>query len=483
MTVYLTNTTKKHNSTAIPAVGRSVSCVLKEGCSIIDPVLIFERANVGHDYNYVYIPDFKRRYFVDNIEYQNARIIYYCSVDVLGTYKAEIGASSQYVLRSASQKNGYIPDGLYPLTSEVQTESYNLASFSWTYNTYVMGIASNGGITYYLSEGSSIDAFITALISKDYAEDVLGKLAIATNPSLKMMVDPLQYIVSFKWLPVSFSTMQSHFSGKLTSVSTIKVGYGDVVMGSGQLYKYTGSYQEFIYSTSGAIGMLVTPSHPQASSRGAYLNAPPFTEAKLVTPSGMIDIDFNEMFTLSHGTQIDAEITMDVSNGYTIVQLSTTYAGVKTIYVRTAFTLGVDVPITQIVSKGFNVLSLGSEMVSGTITGLLAGGAVGAGAGAIGSTVSGIMEQQANRVPKVVSAGSNSGGYNYAKDIPLKVQVVYYLVADNDNDQHGSPLYKKKQISTLSGFVLCDCDDFGISGTKEEAIKVIGYMNSGFYYE
>ena len=89
MTVYLTNTTKKHNSTLIPPEGRRVPCMLKEGSSIINPMLIFDRANVDHQYNYVYIPDFGRRYFVDDIIYDGARIYYRCSVDVLASYKSE----------------------------------------------------------------------------------------------------------------------------------------------------------------------------------------------------------------------------------------------------------------------------------------------------------------------------------------------------------------------------------------------------------
>ena len=58
LNVILTNTTKKHNSTEVPTMSgsgvKTLSCMLKEGSSIINPVLIFERANVGHTYNYVY---------------------------------------------------------------------------------------------------------------------------------------------------------------------------------------------------------------------------------------------------------------------------------------------------------------------------------------------------------------------------------------------------------------------------------------------
>ena len=108
MTVYLTNTNKKHNSTYIPPNGTAFSCMLKEGSSVVNPTLIFERANVQHYFNYVYIPDFARRYFVDDIVYDGARIYYYCSCDVLATYKSTIGNASMYVLRSAYVNNEYI---------------------------------------------------------------------------------------------------------------------------------------------------------------------------------------------------------------------------------------------------------------------------------------------------------------------------------------------------------------------------------------
>ncbi len=123
MNVYLTNTTKKHNSTAVPTfAGSAIPCMLKEGSSIIDPVLIFERANVGHTYNYVSIPDFGRYYFVNDIVYDGARIYYHCSVDVLASFKSTIGASSAYVLRAAGASNGNIIDQYYPVSTRIDQQ-------------------------------------------------------------------------------------------------------------------------------------------------------------------------------------------------------------------------------------------------------------------------------------------------------------------------------------------------------------------------
>ena len=112
VTVILFSLTKKFNSTAqapTPTALNSttLSCKLKEPCSIMKPVLIFRLGdqtsyeNIAK-YNYCYIQEFRRYYFITNWTYANAHIIASCEVDVLGTYKSAIQASTQYVLRSTS---------------------------------------------------------------------------------------------------------------------------------------------------------------------------------------------------------------------------------------------------------------------------------------------------------------------------------------------------------------------------------------------
>ena len=59
----------------------------------------------------------------------------------------------------------------------------------------------------------------------------------------------------------------------------------------------------------------------------------------------------------------------------------------------------------------------------------------------------------------------------------------YFTVVDENLAEIGRPLCQTKQISTLSGYILCQNADAQITGTQDEADKINGYLNSGFFYE
>ena len=56
---------KRSNSTKLPSGGTEIACVLKDDCSVISPVLEIKTATLP-DYNYAYIPDFGRYYYVND---------------------------------------------------------------------------------------------------------------------------------------------------------------------------------------------------------------------------------------------------------------------------------------------------------------------------------------------------------------------------------------------------------------------------------
>ena len=112
--------TKKENSTARPQGGGfSVAGILNENTSIISPSLSIKFGVDITGYNYAYIPDFKRFYNV--LSWGFALGLWRCDlyVDVLASYKTEIGAMNNYILRSGSAHNGNIIDGLYPTTPQI----------------------------------------------------------------------------------------------------------------------------------------------------------------------------------------------------------------------------------------------------------------------------------------------------------------------------------------------------------------------------
>jgi len=93
----------------------SMTGELKENCSIIDPVIKIV-GNVGTfaAVNYMYIAEFGRYYFINNVISINNDICeVHEHVDVLSTYKDQIRAQNAIVSRQERKWNLYLNDGVF----------------------------------------------------------------------------------------------------------------------------------------------------------------------------------------------------------------------------------------------------------------------------------------------------------------------------------------------------------------------------------
>lgn len=91
--------------------GTDFSCVLKDATSILRPTIEVSSSSNLSGFNYMYISDFGRYYFIDDIvSTHNNRWEISAHVDVLETYKTEILANSAVVRRQQSQYNLYLDD-------------------------------------------------------------------------------------------------------------------------------------------------------------------------------------------------------------------------------------------------------------------------------------------------------------------------------------------------------------------------------------
>lgn len=93
----------------------TVSGVLKEDTSIIDPVIKIE-CNLS-DYvncNYITIPEFGRKYFVNNIRsVRNGLVEFSCHVDVLSSFADSIRSNKAIIRRQENNWNLYLNDGTF----------------------------------------------------------------------------------------------------------------------------------------------------------------------------------------------------------------------------------------------------------------------------------------------------------------------------------------------------------------------------------
>ena len=142
---------KKVNSTKLPVSSPddiTLSVELKDVVNLFTPSLIISTdtfVSGGHiinpmKWNYCYLPDFERYYFVRSWSWVLGRWECSLEVDVMASFKTEIGNTSAFVLRAASQCDPDLIDTKYPTETQIsgseqdtQTPSGNIVTV-WNTN-------------------------------------------------------------------------------------------------------------------------------------------------------------------------------------------------------------------------------------------------------------------------------------------------------------------------------------------------------------
>lgn len=472
MQVNLYNFAKKKNSTAIPAANTATvfnTVQLKDETSVINPVLIFNQASSGMSpflpskFNYAYIPSFSRYYFVSDWQWINGLWECYLTVDPLASFKTAIGNTSCYVERAASSYNGDIIDNLYPAKTDVEIISATIAT-SWANvapsgGCYVLGVINYqpanhiGAITYYAMTSAQLNDLLAYLFSNNIFN--AGSITEVGEDMFKSLFNPFQYIVSCMWFPAAASTYGS-------TSTTVKVGYWDTTV--------TAISVDAIADVRFITGTI--PAHPQAASRGAFLNYAPYTRITLFCPPfGEVPIDATFLRT---GMYLYAKVIIDCITGQATLRVafrsstSGPYSA-KPCVERTAM-MGVPIQLAQVLSDYTGAVS--------TLTGSVAGGIAGAVMGLIGATVESAIATQA---PKVATSGANGSFVNFALEPNLVVE--HTLLVNEDNTDLGRPLMSTVQINSLSGYIKCAEAHFSGLCFDSEKDTINTFMVNGFFYE
>lgn len=478
MDVYLYAMNKRENATTQPSgSGNHVDgIVLKEPCSIMEPVLKFAM-NAGADpigYNYMYIPAFERFYWIrDWVAEPGYNWVAHCKVDVLATYAVAIGNSTQYILRSSNASDGDIVDELYPATAGVQTLVSAAQNSVWDAINgndvdarYVLGVVNDdavgsmGSVSYYVLNGAALQSFMSLLMNTNPSGFNSGDSGLTTTV-YKTLYNPIQYVVSCMFCPIK--------PGTGAAVSTIGIGGGLNITG------FSGSVWAL---NTGALtakhGSISIPKHPQASSRGRYLNMSPYSRYMLeFRPFGWIPLD---PATLQGYSSLYYWVQMDPISGEALLKLSTDSAGYNIVYEQTQM---VGVPI-QLAQTSRDVFGAGMAAV-GAIGGAAMGVGMGNIPGAIMSGLSGVGNVAGALMPQLQTQGAN-GALSELVYAPTLVGR-FLLVVNEDNADLGRPYCHYGKISDTGGYLLIANPDIGINeATQAEMQEIKRYMAEGFFY-
>ena len=438
-------------------------------------------------YNYCFVPEFERFYFINDISTDNNFWYVSCSCDVLATYRDTILSGSHYVLRSASAYDEYISDPVYPAKVEESGTQQAIADpFAYTNgHSYVWCVTGNvingtmnnqqiGSNVYYWMSDLECYTFISKLLDvQDYSDIQTSEYSAAMQQAL---LNPIQYVNSVVLLPFSKDT-------SLATNNHIKFGYYDI-----EIVAAEGTNPTVKRLTQGTMvkHQSVTcsiPKHPQAATRGKYMNSSPYTTYELfLGPFGTIPLD---PASLVDETTLEITYRMELATGMCQIFVGGSSSGAPIIYTGSA-QVGAMVSVSQLTKDYLGEVKnqLDINTATGGALASIALGGLGAAGGVSNSIMQiGSMAFDAVRYRYPTVSGGGVNGSFLGMHSTSYLQARFYNVVDQNNTEIGRPLYQTKTLSTLSGFALCSGADVAITGTSDEAVKVNSYLNSGFYIE
>lgn len=495
--VILMSFQKKDNSTKQPTGGGlAVQGTLKEPCSIMNPTISIERLSGDaspSSYTYAYINKFGRYYFITDWRWVDGLWEVDMRVDVLASFKTEIGASSQYVVRydSTTDFNSDITDIIYPATTDMAIYHTTFQTpFVQTISqgTYVVGIISNesanavGAVSYYAMSSAQFGMLKDTLLS-DANFEAMGILDTSTpTPTwnlddmskelLKTMYNPFQYIASCMWFPVSSGDIPG------AGVSTIPIGWWDYTLNGKLISQQTGSFFD---------GVMPFQTHPQAgqNGRGDYLNYAPYCKISMYGQFGTLPIDPSYR---RYGEYIINNYLVDYITGICVFQsfVASSSGGAGRIPIaKTQYQIGTPIQIAQVgvdyLGSAITAANAVNNTISSTFGGFLTGGIAGAVSGAIAGAATGVYNVLDASTPQLVTGGAN--GSFVTSQLSTQMVTQFYRIAEENISHKGRPLCSNRTINSLSGFIMCAEGDLDISCFEEERKRISNYLVSGFYWE
>ena len=452
------NFDKRKNSTARPAAtsGTDITVELKEGADLDAPVFHMQTDVLGYTYmkwndHYYFITG--RRYLYNN---------YYeisCEIDVLGSYRGSIKASTQYILRTSveSLADYSLIDNSYP--TEAEPDYWHDAKTIGINDTgcYVLSVKTEDGVKYFIITVAQLESILNQIMAQKQ-EDLWSTISDLVSTLGPSFLNASDYIIGCRWMPFPVPSGTAY---------PITLGYWSTGISAPE------ASTQFDFVSGTDISLTV---HPESDAKKAFTNCSQYHACTVFVPGcGETVIDFAKV----QDSTIKVDITVDLAGCVTAIIKNT--AG--EVLGRTYGMLGCEVPVTasNIGAGGFGSIAAGAGMVVASIA---TAGAAGFGA-ALGEAAAGAMEigtGVAASIPDVNTSGG-AGSYLVPDDAKLlRVQEWVYPVTDQAASIQGYPSMKVSTLSTNGYYQIKNPQvAFGDDTFIKDTIRA--FMQSGFYVE
>lgn len=455
---------KKRNATQTPPDSSGVvylDCRAVDDTGVLNPEVIVHTSHNPTSWNYAYIPQFRRFYWVEEWTAHGALWIASLKVDVLGSWIEEIEATDFYVLRASQESDGEIRDTLYPVSANPNRHVDTLErvfGFIFTGGTFVVGILGGDSVTgpaYYTMTAIQFMAFTRYLFDTDgsgggFYGKALNDITEIGKSLQKALINPFQYVTSIMWFPCEVP------SGELKT--SIRYGWWDLDTQARGLMSILPIQKSSDFTLA---------KHPQ-SSRGMYLNAEPYTSLMLeyppFPPLKLNASDYADVETLH------CDVIVDPISGLGTLRVSPSNDS-ETCTNLVSAQVGVRIPVSQLtldVSGATNAWAgAAGDLMSLNPIGFLSG---------VGHAITSAL------VPQVQTTGGQDGSM-MAYFRPPRLSYTFWWIAEEDNASRGRPLLKNRKLPALgSGYVQVADGDIDAPATKRELDEIKTLLEGGIYY-
>lgn len=514
---------KKYNSTKIPSGNNTdVNIVLKAPTSVLNPIfeLDFGNNNPSH-YNYCYIAQFRRYYFIEDWTYNGRLWEANCTVDPLASWKSQIGNSNLYVLRSASDFDGNVIDSFY--AAKANTLVYGKTLPQWTFNFsdpsgtgriserdgyYVVGVlgrafdyAAEGyydsdypsdttpyaqsGIKYYVFNANEFRAFINVIYPlTGTLSSQIGQTFV--NATAALFTNYSDYIVSIMWFPC--------FPPDFTFLGTEPLYVGFWSSGDYTGVKILKRFNRETYTT-------IEPYIPD-TTRGKWCGLAPFARYQVYIPFfGLFDLPPE---LVVQNKKFRALVRINMITGTAILKIipydpTATETQIERMcmpIITASAQIGVPMSVGDIKNNlALNLSSLSRDIgvnTNSTDSIIKKNGEVVKETSTKSTSISQSLGNSKSfsfaegavksALTFTGSISTPAGGFTENESIGY-VYTYFNQPVEEDNTHFGRPLCKNKTINTLSGYIKVLDGDIDLACTQQERDQIKNYLEGGFFYE
>lgn len=478
-------------------------------------------------YNYVYIPELFRYYYITDWVYNaDGTWSALCTVDPLASWKTYIYSSGGYVGRSEEFYDGGIQDISYPPKNEPVTIRNNASTGFGAVpgdGTIVIGVVTSqatqsmgimGGTRYYLMNRADFLSFIQHLLgfwNDNTQQGVIQTVNWALTSQadtfqsdwFKSLYTPAEYVISCRYYPVPFAIG----SGAVR----VPLCLGGWTCGGNGGFLSDLMYQELPYdSTTGTYHWGEIPISNVSAvgyDNDKYPTYAPYADYALQTPWGTFNLDANMMSVIlqRQTPKIYWKIMLNFATGTGTLVVSDTNSyqlvdnaaiTTKHEFFRQEVQIGVDIPLMAQYQNELHVITNAlktAESVAHGVGAISTGDPTGAMLG-LSNTALGVADTLS--ATQRYADGSKVYNGNVTPLVTqMTVQQTRYPTVEKAPALFGRPLKRYVQHlnsytpagqstpQSFSGFVQMDYSNFTGPCTESERQSIRAYLEGGVHLE